>query len=306
MGGFRRRWLTTATRRLTLAVCLAALFLGAFLTQYFRIELKTERFETGALGKAEVFYIPPKEALRFMSLGYELTLADLLFVRGHAYVLSHLYGDRIFSWLETYVDSIIYLDPDNPQVYLWTARVVKYGQEITNEAVKRAIHYGKLGIERYPNDWRFYMDVGFNLYFEYKYEDEDEKRRLQDEALEYFTVAAHLPGSGLDPNFITELYMRRNDSKMAMFQASLNFHSASETERRFLLRRIDRIDPERARRLESEHEAWKSHYPFLPFSVFELVGKVREPWLPASWSQIEQLYERNHAADTSAPTGEEG
>jgi hypothetical protein len=270
---FRTRWLGTRARRLTLVACVTALLAGALGTQLYRVETKVAAFRSGALGTPEVFYLPPHGALRVMSLGHESFLADLLWVRFYAYFLRHLFSDRIFDWFDSYVDAIRSLDPDNPRIYHWASQRVKYAQLITNEVIEKSNHYAHLGLSRFPSDWRFYNDIAFNLFFEYRYTNEEEKRRLQDEARQYFTMAASLPNSQLDPNFITELYMRNNDTRMALFQAYRAYHEASPMERKYLLRRIEQLEsPAAARELALGEERWRARYPFLPFGVYQLIA----------------------------------
>jgi len=297
---FRARWLVTAARRMTLVGCLVVLLVGAFYTQWYRIEAKYQKAHAGALGRAETFYIPPYVVLRLASLGYETTMADLMFIRGHAYALSHLFTDRIFTWLDDYIGAVIYLDPDNPRIYHWASQMAKYGQLITNESIDRSNAYARRGIERFPNDWRLYLDVGFNLYFEYKYDTEEEMARSRDEALEYFAIAASLPNSQLDPNFLTELYMRRNDTKMALFQAYQAYHEASAEERHFLRWRIAQLESEEAAQaLKDEEDAWKRSFSFVPFGMFQIIGEPLALAPPASWSEIGRLY--HHYRPASAP-----
>lgn len=305
---FRSRWLTTAGRRLTLVVTLSVLVLGAVWTQYYRVETKLSRFRTGALEAPEVFYVPPKPVLRLMSLGHESFLADVMFIQVYAYFLRHLFSDRIFGWLDTYVDAIIYLDPDNPRIYRWASQMVKYGQLITNDSIEKSNEYEKMGLSLFPNDWRFYMDIGFNLYFEYQYRDEDEKRRLRDEALEYFTMAASLPNSQLDPNFVTELYTRKNDTRMALFQAYRAYIEASPMERKYLLRRIAQLESqEAAEALAQDERQWRERYPFLPFGVYQLIGGTNGSDLPATWGEAAEVYRPNlEEGSDAAPADGEG
>ena len=288
--GFRMLWLSTATRRLTLFLCLASLLAGGFGTQFFRQDLRAQEFQAGAMGAAEVFFIPPKPMLRVVSLGRDPFLADMLFIRGNQYFADHLFTDRIFEWLEEYIESILYLDPNNPRVYRWASQVVLYGQGIDNDDVERSNYYAKLGIEQFPNDWRFYQTVGFNLHFEWRYKDADERKRIRDEAREYFTIAASLPNSQLDPGFITELYSQQNDTRMALFQAYLLYQDASDRERKYLRRRIDQLEcKQMARALEAEEERWRARYPFLPLAMYRVFGGGGVSRLPESWSRATAL-----------------
>ena len=103
---------------------------------------------------AEALYLPPLVVLRVLSLGYQSAWADLLFVRAHAYFLTHFFSDRKFTWLDHYYEAIKGLDPDNPRLYQWAGQVVKFGQHINDGVITRANGYLEEGLQRFPNDWQ--------------------------------------------------------------------------------------------------------------------------------------------------------
>ncbi|MBM4389202.1 MAG: hypothetical protein FJ088_15795, partial [Deltaproteobacteria bacterium] len=156
-------WFVTKEKRATFAALTIVFLFACFFTRAARLNVKyaalnpvrdaevwkrisegssspeiDEILRSGSLHHAETLYLPPPAVLKILSMGYLENLADLLFVRAHSYFLTHFFSDRIFNWLDLYVDRIISLDPNNPRVYLWAAQVVKYGQIIDNNIIVKA------------------------------------------------------------------------------------------------------------------------------------------------------------------------
>lgn len=226
----------------------------------------------GSETAAETLYVPPTILLKALSLGYRTALADLLFVRAHSYFLTHFFADRIFTWLDNYYEAIVGLDPDNPKVYLWAGQVVKYGQHIDDRTVRRANTFLEQGIERFPEDWRLHMDLGFNLYFEFKGANEAEKALARLRARDHFAIAAGLPGAPIDPNFVAELFERGHEEGLAIAYALQKYYEATDDQRKQLVRRIGTISQVLAEGIQGEERRWKSGFPFIPVALFSLVG----------------------------------
>ncbi len=279
------RWWVGDRRRRLLALALVSLLVfGALGTRYSRLDL---RYSKAAMHRAEVVetaFLPPPEVLAVLGVGQQSFVADLLFLRANLYFVAHLFGDRIFSWLDTYAHTILALDPDNPRVYEWASQAVKFGQLITHEALERSNAYARRGIERFPDHWRFYFDIGFNYLVEWRPKTEEEHERMRKKALPWFSVAAALPDSELDPNFVAELYLRESDVEMALFHAYLRYFEASDREKDSLLGRINRYEStavaEELARTEAE---WRATWPYLPLTLYELLGSEVKGGVPASW-----------------------
>lgn len=282
---------TESRRRIRWVVIASAFLLGALFTQVARLDVRRAKVHQAQLELVETSYVPPSGALRLVSIGHEQFVADLLFIRAFSYFMDHLFGDRTYEWLDTYIDTIIALDPYNPAVYRWATQVVKYGQLITNEDIERSIHYAELGAERFPNDWRFWLDIGFNYYFEWRSGDPEERRRMRDKALDYFAVASLLPGSQLDPNFVTALYMQKDDKKMALFHAYQRYFDASDKERAELIKTIRELETDEAvSEIVEEDKEWKETFPFVSRSFFSFLGPRKIPTVPRTWSEIDEAY----------------
>ncbi len=234
----------------------------------------------GSETAAETLYLPPNAVLKALALGHRTALADLLFVRAHAYFLSHFFTDRIFAWLDHYYRAIVGLDPDNPKVYLWAAQVVKYGQHIDDATIRRSNAFLEAGLQRFPDDWRLHMDLGFNLYFEFRGADEAERSQARLRARDHFAKAAGLPGSPMDPNFIAELFERGNEEGLAIAYALQRYYDATEEQRKQLLRRISVLSEVMAAQVRAEEERFRREFPFIPPALFSLV-RERPPAPPS-------------------------
>ena len=46
-------------------------------------------------------------------------------------------------------------------------QTVKFGQRITPSVLEKSNQYAKDGLEQFPDNWRFYFDIGFNYYHEW-------------------------------------------------------------------------------------------------------------------------------------------
>ncbi len=285
-----RWWGATQRRRLTVLVIAAAVVLATLVTRIARLELRYEAAHLDRAAAVETVFLPPHDVLRLMALGHEAFAADLLFLQANAYFVRHLFHDRIFTLLPTYLDAVIALDPDNPRVYEWASQAVKFGQFIGNDTLELSNDYSRRGLERFPDHWRFYLDIGFNYLIEWKPKDAAERAALRARALEYFAVAAALPGSQLDPNFVSNLYYEDNDVEMALLHATLRYWEASDAERESLRSRLAQFgSAATAQRLAALEVAWKRDYPYVPISLFELVGDKQAAPLPSDWARPDAL-----------------
>lgn len=255
-------------------------------TRTSRLDLRYQATTTARAEAAETSYIAPPAVLKVFGLGYQGFVADLLFLRANMYFVSHLFSDRIFPWLDLYVDTILALDPDNPAVYEWASQSVKFGQLISNESLERSNHYAQRGIERFPDHWRFYFDIGFNYQIEWRPADDAERKAMRDKALPYFSIAAILPGSRMDPNFLTEMHLQRNDVEMALFHAYNRYWEANEREKEALRRRIGRFESQAAAEtLLAVETRWKASYSYVPMGLFEFLGPQHTLSVPENWAE---------------------
>jgi len=294
-------WGAHKRRRLMMVALIAISTLSWLGTRTARLDLKYQAAAVDRAEAAETSYIAPPAVLKVLGLGHQGFVADVLFLRANMYFVNHLFGDRIFEWLDLYLEAILALDPDNPTVYEWASQSVKFGQLITNESLERSNEYARRGIERFPDHWRFYFDIGFNYQIEWQPADDEERQEMRDKALPYFSIAAMLPNSRMDPNFLTEMHLQRNDVEMALFHAYNRYWEANEREKEALRGRIGRYESQAAaERLKTIEGRWKTNYSYLPMELFELMGPQQTLAVPDSWAADSDL-----GASTDAPKSDE-
>ncbi len=267
-----------------LSILLVAAGLG---TQYARQSVRIARFHQHVINAAEVYEMPPVPVIKVLALGYQTLAADLLFLRAHHYMLGHLVTDRRYQYLRRYFDTIVAVDPYLRAVYRWGALMAKMGQTITKRSVEEAIGYLERGLEYFPDDWEMYLDIGFNHWYEWRPEfgDREKHKRI---GIEYFTIAASLPGSGVDPNLIASLYQQHDEADLALAYAYSLYMDASKEQRKKLQERIAVLASKAAAEaLAKRDEEWKRDFPFLPRRLFEFVGPRVQRKVPASWQDFE-------------------
>ena len=280
-------WTARSGRRIALLIAISLLVLGVLGTRTSRLDLRYDHAHMERVANPETFFIPPPVALKVLSLGHQTFMADLLFLRANLYFVDHLFGDRIFNWLDTYVKTMVALDPNYERVYEWAVQSVKYGQMVSNKVIEKSNDYARMAIKRFPDDWRFYFDIGFNYFIEWHAKTPAEHQKMRKKALPYFSIAAALPGSQLDPNFVTSLYLEGDDVEMALCHAYMRYWEASPRERRSLRARITRYESQAAaHRLSEMEHAWKSSFPYMNEGLFELVGKLKTRAVPESWASV--------------------
>ncbi len=136
-----------------------------------------------------LLYLPSGEYLQPLSLGYQLMLSDMLWIKTITYFGSHFMGDGEYPWLYHILSLIIDLDPrfDFPYYFGGVVLSLEAAQaENANKILAR-------GIEAYPEKWEYPFYIGFNHYYH---------RGDAARAAPYIERAAKLPGS---PEFVKSL-----------------------------------------------------------------------------------------------------
>jgi hypothetical protein len=242
---------------------------------YARLALQ-ERQAVDTTRIQEVLLVPPANVLKVVDLGYHSLVADLLFIRANLYYGQKILADQEMPFLQDFIDTLLQMDPDFTKAYFWGAMVTTYYRrqisEVPQELIARANRILELGMNRFPDDYRFPFRIAFNLYYE---------RGDADASLPYFERAASLPKA---PSWIKEklvdLYTRAGSRELA--RETLTNLIAEESDKnlsRALRERMEYLmeNRERTALLESKKsltKEWEKSYPYLPF---ELYLWIREP-----------------------------
>ena len=292
LGDMRRFWLLNNRRRVLLFVLVSTLWLALFANQWTRIDREIAGARQSVVASAETAYIAPVSVLRMVSLGHQGFLADLLFVRVAHYFVQHLITDSQLPWIDLYLDAIWGLDAHNNTTYRWGAQVIKFGQRIDNDVVRRANRFARLGIEAFPNDPWLYHEIAFNLHSHLQTKDAIERTRLRNLALDYLSVAFSMPGFSYDPNFLARQYERAGRIDDSIEAALATYAQATAEERRELRIQLDERNRSAAAQQLSwleqfEHDDWDYLDPTLALMVGPrrkvappLTAWRLENWLP--------------------------
>jgi len=262
-----------------------------------------------------------------------------MFIRTHAYFLRHMYADRIFKWLDPYVDAVVTLDENNREVYYWAATVVRYGQIIDEAVIERSNKFAEMGIKRFADDARLYAHLGFNKYFEIrplriareqeltalidKEKDHDKRQALlaqlaevradryglEREALFDYTLSAMLPNSSIDPVFLATLYIKHDEVGAATRVIASLYSSASDDDKQQLLYKLKDLGRDQlAAQLREESDKHLKEKPYIPSGLFRLVGSSENLRVPENWdktgdvlSQAMQALEESEQNEVIAP-----
>ena len=304
------------------AVLVVVLLAGTAATVYTKqsVRWESESFSTHKV--LDTVYLPGHTALRMASLGYGSFFGDMMFIRTHAYYLTHMYSDRNLHWLDPYVDAVITLDPDNREVYFWAAQVVRYGQGIDEQVIARSNQFADQGLRRFPDDGRLYAHIGFNKYFELRPILVEQERKLQElidraadaetrdrlehtlaglrqrrwdtetEALQDYTIAASLPGSTVDPLFLVTLYLKNDDIEAASMLATSLYARATPDDQKQLLSRLESVGRgDVADRLRREAKKHDEEMPYVSPGLYRMLGSDDELRVPETWNTVGHVYD---------------
>lgn len=170
------------------AIALAAASDGLRASAHERYR-STQRYE-------DVYYLPPAEWLRVLSLGWDEVAADLLWMRALVYFGEEFRHGGGLSYVFDYGDAIVALDPHFGAAYRWMGMAALYRPvEVTTDDVERAVAFMQRGEELFPNDGELAWNIGAALVFELPGmlgDDVEGIRRARERGLPYLMKAVRL------------------------------------------------------------------------------------------------------------------
>jgi tetratricopeptide (TPR) repeat protein len=114
-----------------------------------------------------IFLLPKKEVLKVMAMGYQHTLADLLWIRavqffgGNYTTLIRPGFEYRGEGIRNLIYTIQYLDPDFWRLYQFGGFVFVEGMKDYEEAIRIL----EMGADHYPDDHELLFDAAFNAFF---------------------------------------------------------------------------------------------------------------------------------------------
>ncbi len=166
--------------------------------------LQTQLDQYESVEVESLLYLPSGEYLQPLSLGYQLMIADLLWIKTITYFGGHFMGDGEYPWLYHILTLIIDLDPRYDFPYY-------FGGVVLSLEASQAENANKIlakGIKAFPDKWEYPFYIGFNHYYH---------QGDAETAAPYIEKASKLPGA---PEFVKSLvgtlYMKAGADETAL------------------------------------------------------------------------------------------
>lgn len=131
--------------------------------------------------KESDLYLPEVSYLKFISLGHDGLMADLVLAKALTYYGSHYFQRQTFPFthLKPLFFTAVQLDPMNTDAFLMANNI------FSSINIRHSIEILELGMKYHPEYWKFPEMIGFNYFYHLK----DPRN-----AAPYYEQAARLPG----------------------------------------------------------------------------------------------------------------
>jgi len=136
------------------SIIIIVLSIGLLLCQNALQNHKSSQIES-------ILYLPSGKYLKYLTLGYNQVVADLLWIKTVSYFGSHFMTDQQYPWLFHMLTLIIDLDPKFDFPYY-------FGGVVLSLEASQAENANKIlekGIDAFPNQWMYPFYIGFNHYY---------------------------------------------------------------------------------------------------------------------------------------------
>lgn len=225
--------------------------------------------------------LPPPEAIRLVSLGYNELFADLLWVRTVIYYGDGLVKKHGMPDLAQLLAAINRLDPWFRRPYYWGAHALTFRNNVaTTEEYQLSIEVLRRAIARFPDDWEFAWLLGLRLFLDARSPDPKQLAALKEEGAGWMERAMRMPDA---PGDLAGLAAAMR-TKLGQRERALNelremiYTTTDATARQTLLRRYALLadSDEAAAEIRAAAEAfereWRAQLPYVPASLFVILG----------------------------------
>jgi hypothetical protein len=267
-------------------------------------------------------YAPSDAAAPFISLGYREAAADLMWIRTLGYLGR---TDDTSKGVRDLVYATHALDDHFRPVYdVGAVGIQAANRGVDNDSHLAAIDLFVRGMRAYPDKWEYPALAGQTYLVDLKPNDAAQQREWTERAVDLFETAMRLPGA---PERLagTVAYFQdkigRHELAVQSLQARILL-AQDPRARLALIKQLaeledrDEIDL-RIAMLESRRafvDAWTANRPALPPSMYLILGKRRNPYLPRQElavdrdlvganppDELEPLYEGDDAEPAPEP-----
>ncbi|MEZ4753013.1 MAG: hypothetical protein R3A13_01720 [Bdellovibrionota bacterium] len=239
--------------------------------------------------KTEALYLPKKEFVEIISLGYKNTISHLIWFNTISYFGSHYQTDKNYKWLYHMCDLVSSLNPKAKHVYSFCSTMLSW----EGNAADKSVALLSNAINENPKEWEYYYLRGFN----YMHFLKDPLNAQKD-----FQQGALLPNA---PIFLGRLASKKlaeldNPQAAADFLQTMIKNSKDPTEREALEFRLHQIiDKMNLDVLGSAVEIYRQKYKTYPEDLKLLVKEKIIAGLPIDpWGE-KYIFDKNNLVVTS-------
>jgi hypothetical protein len=182
------------------------------------VELKRQRTAGVQPLPREVYMLPPPQALRALSFGYNEVASDLLWIRTVAYFADHLTTDHDLRYLQQHLSNVLELNPYFHRIYNYGASMMmSRGNRQTNDHVLAAINLLERGHKLFPNDWRMPFHIGAYYMGDLRSKDKEQRARWRRQAADWVRRAS-LVGAKIAwlPSLAAQIYSEQGRRDLAI------------------------------------------------------------------------------------------
>jgi hypothetical protein len=223
--------------------------------------------------------VPSPRAARFLSLGENELLADLMWARTLVYYGEGLVKHTGMPDVERLIALINALDPWWRHPYLWGAYATTFRLQVpTQEEFQSSVAILRRAIDRFPDDWEFAWMLGNRLFWDLRPADPETQARLREEGAFYIERAMHLPGAPPNlPIMAAAMRTKLGQKERALRELREMILNADDDQaRRELFARYAEMrgaeDSDLLAEARSLDQAWRATFPYAPRSFYILVG----------------------------------
>jgi hypothetical protein len=237
---------------------------------------------------ADTPYAPSAGAAPYLSLGYREAAADLMWIR----MLAYLGGtDDTSAGVRELVEATLALDDHfRPGYDVGALAIQTANRGVDNAAHLAAIDILERGMRLYPDNWEYPFLAGQVYIVDLVPKDEAQRREWTEKGVLLFERSVRMPGS-----------LERVATTVAHFQEKLGKHelAVKHLEEMILIAQDDGVRDQliaklaeleqrdaadlRIAMIESRRafiEDWDRNRPALPASMYLILGRRRDPYLP--------------------------
>ena len=252
-----------------------------------------------------IYYLPPSNWLKVLSLGYNEAMADLLWIKCVLYfstspkitvsletgltekeIQALVKHRHLVSYIPTYLDAISQVNPRLKSTYLYGSHFAMFHLGIiTRDTIDMSIDILKLGLKQYPNDGQLLFQIGFLYYFELPpFLENENVETAKRTGIKYFLRSS----SAQDPPpyvalLTANLSKEHNLNDLIVEHLNVQFLTETNPEIRKKLEwslksALSKQHMDDIKQMNHMYETWKAQYAYIPFDLYTVLKPPAADW----------------------------